>query len=173
MSEGGISVYFSGWSTGSVRLHKLMIRNVFWSIGPIPLLELLWKHSLFALHYAFKRGLSETFLVKMKKGEPEQAQVDKGSDSSEFEVISKEINSLGLVALSWKCRNTLSFPVALESNIKMEYWQSHKISKYRSLHYSFVNSVARTKIDTLLSAIYFQGLKMKLKHCVHVHIPKN
>lgn len=71
MSEGGISVYFCGWSTGSVRLYKLMIKNIFWPIGPIPLLELLWKQSLLALQSTFKRGLSETFLGKMKKGEPE------------------------------------------------------------------------------------------------------
>lgn len=98
MSEGGISVYFSGWNTGSVMLYKLMIRNMFWSIGPIPLLELLWKQSLFALQSTFKIGLSETFLGKMKKGEPEQAEGDTGSDSSEYEETSKEINSLGLVA---------------------------------------------------------------------------
>lgn len=120
MSEGGISVYFSGWSTGSVRLYKLM--NMFQPIGPIPLLELLWKQSLLALQSTFKRGLSEIFLGKMKKGEPAQAEGDKGSDSSELENTSKVINSLGLVVQSWKCRkNTLSFPVALEHNIKVEY----------------------------------------------------
>lgn len=56
----------------------------------------------------------------MKKGEPEQAGGD--TDSSEFEKTSKVINSLGLVAQSWKCRNNaLSFPIALERSIKMEY----------------------------------------------------
>lgn len=70
-----------------------MIKNMFWSIGLIPVLELLLKQFILVLKCIFKRGLSETFLGKMKEGEPKWGGGDTDSDSLEFEKASKEMSA--------------------------------------------------------------------------------
>lgn len=64
--EGGISVCFSGWGMGSVRLYKLMIKNMFWPIGLIPVLELLLKTIYCYIKLCFRQAFLRIFLGKMK-----------------------------------------------------------------------------------------------------------
>jgi len=82
-----------------VRLYKLMIKNMFWPIGLIPVLELLLKQFILTLKSIFRSSLSETFLGKMKEGEPEWGGGDTNRDSLEFEKTSEVISSLGSLIL--------------------------------------------------------------------------
>lgn len=53
----------------SVRLYKLMIKNMFWPIGLIPVLELLLKTIYCYIKLCFRQAFLRIFLGKMKGGE--------------------------------------------------------------------------------------------------------